>query len=241
MKPEFVAVLLNLVVLIFLIIPVVRGYLNGFVKTVTRLLRFVVAFVLGVLFAKPLGMLLKNTWLGEKFYGIVESAFGDAFSGAANSQDLTAALPGGLKTLLEAFGFDTAGAADQAAQSGEAMVQNFVDTVADRLASIASVALAFVLIVILSLILLKLFSGLLNFIVQKLPLIRGLNRLLGLGLGVLVGIVVAWMASQTIVFLLTTFTSFDYSQAGVLKFFHEISPLRWVLQLIAHTMVTIAA
>ena len=241
MKPEIISVLLNIIVLIVLVIPVVRGYLNGFVKTVMRLLRFVLAFIFALLLAKPLGMFLKSTWLGERFYGIVKSAFGDAFSGAVDSEGLTEALPSGIKTLLEAFGFDSASAAEQAAQAGEEMIQKFVDMVSDRLASIASVALAFVLIIILSLILLKIFSGVLDFIVQKLPLIRGLNRLLGLGVGVLIGIVAAWTASQTIVFLLTTFTEFDYSQASVLKFFHDISPLRWILQLIAHTMVTIAA
>lgn len=236
MDPTVISILLNLVVLSALIIPVVRGYLNGFVKTVTRFFRFVIAFTLGFILAKPMGVLLKNWWLGEKFRAIVASAFGDSLDSAADSTGLTDALPSGLRTLLDTFGFDTAGAANDAAQAGEAAVQRFIDTIADNLASITSVALAFVLIVVLSLILLKIFSSVLNFIVEKLPLVRGLNHVLGLGVGALIGIVTAWTVAQLVVFLLTTFTNFDYSQASILSFFHDISPLRWVLQLIARTM-----
>jgi len=103
------------------------------------------------------------------------------------------------------------------------------------------VALAFIAIFLVSLVLLVFVAKLLTFLIEKIPLVRGLNRIAGFGIGLLIGVFTAWTAAQLIVFVLTTFTSVDYSQAAVLNFFHDISPLRWILSLMVKGMSGIAA
>ena len=239
MNTSFLPIVLNVIVLVSLLIPVVRGFMNGFVKTVLHLLRFVVAFVVSCIFVKPLGLWIKEKWLGGKFYDTVYDALNKSFDGSADG--MADAVPAGLKALLETFGFDLGGAASDAVGEGEGMLASFASTVADKLSSIASVAIAFVAIFLLSLIVVVLLTKVLNFLVEKIPFVRGLNRVLGLLAGAFIGVVTAWTTSQLIVFLLTTFTHVDYSQAVVLNFFHDISPLRWILQIIAQSMTGIMA
>lgn len=234
MNLNILSIILNVIVLLALLIPAVRGYIRGFVKTALHLCRFLLAFVFACIFSKPLGTLIKEKWLGEKFYDVVWNAVNGAFDGSANG--MAESVPAGFRALLETFGFDVNGAANEAAAEGEIMLESFATSISDKLASIASVALAFVGIFVASLLLLVIFSKLLTFLVEKLPLVRGLNRILGFGVGLLIGVFTAWTAAQLIVFILTTFTQVDYSQAAVLNFFHDISPLRWILQLLAQGM-----
>lgn len=239
MDTSFLPIVLNVIVLLSLVIPIVRGYMNGFVKTVLHLLRFVIAAVVSFIFVKPLGILIKEKWLGGKFYDVVHGAISNSFDGSVDG--MKDAVPAGLKALLETFGFDLGGAANDAAAKGEAMLESFATTVADKLSSIASSALAFVGLFVVSLILVVFITKILAFLVERIPLVRGLNRLLGLLAGAFIGVVIAWTTAQFLVFLLTTFTNVDYSQAGVLNFFHDISPLRWILQIIARSMTGIVA
>lgn len=234
MNLNIIPIILNVIVLLALLIPAVRGYIRGFVKTALHFFRFLLAFAFSCIFSKALGTLIKEKWLGAKFYDIVSSAVGDSFDGSAGA--MAESVPTGLRALLETFGFDVNGAANEAVAEGETMLESFVSNIADKLASIASVALAFVAIFVVSLLLLVLCSKLLTFLIEKLPLVRGLNRVLGFGVGLLIGIFTAWTVAQLVVFVLTTFTSVDYSQAAILNFFHDISPLRWILQLFANGM-----
>ena len=231
-------IILNIIVLLALLIPAVRGWIRGFVRTAVHFLRFLAAFALSSALSKPLGTLIKEKWLGEKFYGILQNAVGESFDGEIGT--MTDSVPTGLRALLETFGFDLNGAANDAAAEGERMLESFISTVSDKLANIASVAIAFVGIFVVSLLLLALAAKILTFLVEKIPLVRKLNRILGFVLGLLIGVFVAWVAAQFIVFILTTFTSVDYSEAVILNFFHEISPLRWILQLLANSMMGIA-
>lgn len=239
MSLEFLPIVLNVIVLLSLLIPTVRGFIKGFVYTAMHLLRLLGAFILACVFAKPVGMIIKEKWLGSKFYDIVWNAVSESFDGSADG--MANAVPTGLRALLETFGFDLGGAASDAAANGETMLVSFATNVSDKLANIASVALAFVGLFIVSFILLALAAKLLTFLVEHIPFVRGLNRVLGLAAGLLIGVFTAWTVAQLVVFVLTTFTHVDYSQAVVLNFFHDISPLRWLLQLIAQSMAGIVA
>ena len=92
MDMSFLPIVLNVIVLLSLVIPIVRGYMNGFVKTVLHLLRFVIAAVVSFIFVKPLGILIKEKWLGGKFYDVVHGAISNSFDGSADG--MADAVPG---------------------------------------------------------------------------------------------------------------------------------------------------
>ena len=235
------SILLSLVVLAALLIPAIRGAIAGFVKTALHLLRFVIAAVLAFSFAKPLGIFLKEKWLGEKFYNVIWNALYETFDVSSSTSSLADSLPAGLRSILEAFGADVNAMAESAAQEGEMMLQSFAHATSDKVANIVGVVLSFVVIFFASLLLLWLVSLLLTKLFEQIPFIGGINRFLGFLLGLLLGVVTAWAVSQLLAVLLTTFTEIDYTQIPLLRFFHDISPIRWILQLITEKIASVTA
>ena len=236
MNPELLTILLNLAMIIAILIPAVRGYMRGFVKMAFHLFRFVIAFVLSSCFAKPIGLLLKEKWLGDKFYNTIYDALHSAAGEITGGESMANALPSGIRTILETFGVDVTAEANQALAT-EQTLESFSMNLSDKLASFVGAAIGFVAVFLLSLLVLALFSGILTAIIEKLPLIGKLNKLLGFVFGALIGVIIAWLAAQLIVTALVTFTEVDYSGAVLLNFFHDISPIRWILQLLSETML----
>lgn len=222
-------VFLNAVVLLSLLIPAVRGYLNGFVKTALRLFRFLGAFLLACLFSRPISIYFKERWLEKRFHHLIESSVRKSFDGSADS--MANSVPAGPRALLESLNFSVSDAADNAVSGGTLAVDKFIDKVSETLASATSMVLAFVGIFTVSYFALIFVARILTFLVEKIPIVRSINCLAGLGAGVLVGIFTAWTVAQILVFALTTFTAIDYSQAALLNFFHDISPLRCFFRL----------
>ena len=237
MSPELLTIILNVVMIIAILIPAVRGYIRGFVKMALHLFRFVIAFILSAIFAKPIGALLKEKWLGDKFYNTIYEALHSSLEEITNGESMANALPGGIRSILETFGIDVGAEAESALANGEKTLESFSLSISDKLSSVVGAAIGFIAVFLVSLLVLALFSGILSAIVEKLPLIGTLNKLLGFVFGALIGVIVAWLVAQLLVTLLVTFTDVDYSGAVLLNFFHDISPIRWILQLLSQTML----
>ena len=234
--PIWLQVLLNGLVLAALIVPTVRAYFAGFVKTTLQFLRYVIALIVSFIFVSPLGALIKNVWLGKWFYKVILKSLEKTVNISEGTDALIAAIPSGIRKILEVFKVDLVAIQGEIETTGEEMIQSFAHTVSDRVAGIVSIILAFVLLFVVSLLLLLLATKLLNYLFQKLKALEKVNRIFGLLVGLLIGFVCASLVAQVLVVILTTFTGFDYSSAPLLWFFHDISPLRWILHLIIRSM-----
>jgi uncharacterized membrane protein required for colicin V production len=241
MSSQITPILLSLIVLAALLIPAIRGAIAGFVKTALNLLRFILSAVIAFSFAKPLGVFLKEKWLGEKFYDMIWKTLSETFDFSSSASSLADSLPAGLRAILEAFGVDVGAMATNAAQEGELMLKSFAQTAADKVATIVGVVISFVVLFFLSILLLWLVSLLLTKLIEKIPFVSGLNRILGFLLGLLIGVVTAWSVAQILAVILTAFTDIDYTQIAVLRFFHDISPIRLILQFITERITSVAA
>ncbi len=110
----------------------------------------------------------------------------------------------------------------------------WLQSISEGLAEPLAVVLSFVLLFVLSLLLLGLIARFLTVLVEKIPLIGGLNHILGLALGFLQGVFYAWIAAHALVLILpVVFPEIAVFDAGVLKFFYEINPVRLLLEVMA--------
>lgn len=241
MTSQATSIILSIIVLTALLIPAIRGAVAGFVKTALHLLRFVIAAILAFSFSKLLGTFLKEKWLGAKFYDSIWSALSEKVDFNSATSSMEEAVPSGIRAILSAFDVDVSAIAESAASEGEAMLQSFAQTVSDKIAGIVGVVIAFVAIFVVSLLVLWLVSSLLTTLIERIPLVGGINRVLGFLLGLLLGVGVAWIVSQVLAVFLTTFTEIDYTQIAVLRFFHDISPIRWLLSIISSRIANVTA
>lgn len=236
---EYLHIILDVIIVIFLILPIIQGFRHGFVKTVLRLGKFLISFVFSCLFCKKMGVWLRDKWIYQFVYGKLNGIVEQEVSSGATIESIAETLPEGLDETLSAFGVDLGAVAEELAVSSETAISDFTVQVSLYVANIASVVVGFALLFLGAMIVLTIVGAILNLIVTHLPIIKKINSWLGGLLGVFLGFSSAWGMSQIIVALLGFFAMVDYTDAVVLTFFHDVNPLGWLFRLVANSLHTI--
>ena len=185
--------LLTIIVLLVLLLYAVRGYRRGFIKTLTSMIFLVLTLVL-VYFATPyVRDFLKEytpvySWVQERCETLVGNA-GEAYLTDADAQEQyieNLKLPEILKEQLIKNN-NQENYARMAVDSFRGYLAGFLS---DLILSILVYLAAFLLVrLLLSLVVMMLSAA------ASLPVLNGINRILGFGLGAAQGVVVIWLVS----------------------------------------------
>lgn len=205
---------LLIIVILVLAGNIVWGFSRGFLRVIYSMLAWI-AILVFVTWATPYvaNVLTEKTNidnriesnLDEKLHELVigdtngqkEDREPDAQNpgqGKKNYRDLQMKLPDAVINKL----FDTNKIADQILEGSGAY-----DVVAGRATDLAMRVISFVLVLLIAVISFHLLSIVLK-VVEKLPLIGGINRLLGLFAGLVKGILIIWLAFAIIAMAGTT-------------------------------------
>ena len=223
----WVCVLSDLLIVTLLMIPVLNGVRKGFVKTVVKFGKTLLSFALACLFAKPLGVLLENKllydFISEKVAGLFET------DRVKDSAELLAALPNDLKRFLLLCGLDVNAMAESAAIQSDRLVGRFTEALSEGIASTLGFTVAFIGIFLTAWLSIHFFGPLMDSLVGKIPVVKSFNKGLGALLGLLIGVMAAWVCARAIVSIGGFFFAIDFAKAYVLMFFYRASPLNWLL------------
>lgn len=205
---------LLIIVILVLAGNIVWGFSRGFLRVIYSMLAWI-AILVFVTWATPYvaNVLTEKTNidnriesnLDEKLHELVigdtngqkEDREPDAQNpgqGKKNYRDLQMKLPDAVTNKL----FDTNKIADQILEGSGAY-----DVVAGRATDLVMSVISFVLVLLIAVISFHLLSVVLK-VVEKLPLIGGINRLLGLFAGLVKGILIIWLAFAIIAMAGTT-------------------------------------
>lgn len=205
---------LLIIVILVLAGNIVWGFSRGFLRVIYSMLAWI-AILVFVTWATPYvaNVLTEKTNidnriesnLDEKLHELVigdtngqkEDREPDAQNpgqGKKNYRDLQMKLPDAVTNKL----FDTNKIADQILEGSGAY-----DVVAGRATDLVMRVISFVLVLLIAVISFHLLSVVLK-VVEKLPLIGGINRLLGLFAGLVKGILIIWLAFAIIAMVGTT-------------------------------------
>lgn len=226
---------LLIIVILVLAGNIVWGFSRGFLRVIYSMLAWI-AILVFVTWATPYvaNVLTEKTNidnriesnLDEKLHELVigdtngqkEDREPDAQNpgqGKKNYRDLQMKLPDAVINKL----FDTNKIADQILEGSGAY-----DVVAGRATDLAMRVISFVLVLLIAVISFHLLSVVLK-VVEKLPLIGGINRLLGLFAGLVKGILIIWLAFAIIAMAGTT----DIGIA-LISYIYESPLLIWVYE-----------
>lgn len=226
---------LLIIVILVLAGNIVWGFSRGFLRVIYSMLAWI-AILVFVTWATPYvaNVLTEKTNidnriesnLDEKLHELVigdtngqkEDREPDAQNpgqGKKNYRDLQMKLPDAVTNKL----FDTNKIADQILEGSGAY-----DVVAGRATDLAMRVISFVLVLLIAVISFHLLSIVLK-VVEKLPLIGGINRLLGLFAGLVKGILIIWLAFAIIAMAGTT----DIGIA-LISYIYESPLLIWVYE-----------
>lgn len=226
---------LLIIVILVLAGNIVWGFSRGFLRVIYSMLAWI-AILVFVTWATPYvaNVLTEKTNidnriesnLDEKLHELVigdtngqkedrEPDVQNPGPGKKNYRDLQMKLPDAVTNKL----FDTNKIADQILEGSGAY-----DVVAGRATDLVMRVISFVLVLLIAVISFHLLSVVLK-VVEKLPLIGGINRLLGLFAGLVKGILIIWLAFAIIAMAGTT----DIGIA-LISYIYESPLLIWVYE-----------
>ena len=171
---------------------VFRGWWRGFMKSILSLGRLILSLVITILFGSAFA-----AWIDAKFVNppVFEAVF-KKFSDVA--AEITASAEGGIDALVEKIpevfrGYLDLTNVDPTAEIN-ALVEQWSRTVADGISKVISLILGFVLLFVISFVLLTAVIFIIGKLV-KLPVIRTVDKLLGLAVGIFNGAAVVMVSS----------------------------------------------
>ena len=196
--------IISIVYLVILLIYVLIGLKKGFFKTLTGLIKSLLSLLIALFLAKPLTNFVMDTGIGTSITSKIESFLvskDGIFVSTITSETKTAVIADCLTQLNipQIFHSFLTSLIDKYVVVGSEPV-----TVAKALAPSVSYYLIYIVVFILLFVVGLIICAILNRIFDKLstiPLVGILNKLLGVGLNLIIGLVIICVLSYGLTFL----------------------------------------
>lgn len=228
--------LLDAVVILIFLLCVVIGHKRGFIKTVTGIVAFVAALAVSSLLSGPIAGLVYDKAVEPSIVETVDTKL-EEVEGSATEKlyDAYESLPDMVKSLLVQTGIENAGdleaklptEGDTIGQSVVAVVEPILLPLIKAICSL----LLFFIVYIVAAILLKMLD-----IVAKLPLLKQVNKALGLVGGIVSGALWALLAVTVLQILAATGVAGDtvtlqtIADTTIVNWIAGINPLSAAMQ-----------
>lgn len=192
-----IALVLDIAVAALVILFTVIGVRRGFIKSVVRLLGFVVAVVIAALASAPIAQQLYDTLLYAQAEALVVQKVEEGVAAAATTlnEQITAVLsvlPEGVQSLLTMYGVDASGMTGTA-QSSEALVSTIMEGIITPLCVAVLQLIVFLVLFLVLFLIIRLLGKLIDKIFASLPVIKQVNGLLGGVLGFAEGVLILFV------------------------------------------------
>lgn len=232
-------ILVDLIILVIAVLTIVMAAKRGFIKTVVSAASSLIALIMVACFTGLLAGALVSTPLGDAVYGGVEN-FVEGLTEKTSITELAQDSDSALYSAMDTLGVDTEDFSewveDHLAEEEDKLQKKIVNYIADPVTSLVMRALSTLILFFGTVLLLKLFGKLLTGIVEKIPVIRTFNTLLGLLLGVLLAFVrvLIFCAVVSVIATVATaigwdfFASLDPEETILFRLFDAIQILKFL-------------
>ena len=232
--------ILDILIIGIIIFCIAMGYKNGFVKTVMNFLSFIIAFFMAKTFSPPLSDFMYSSWIKPNFADKAAVQIQNLLPPNGDVNNLVQDKPDGFMKMLEGYGMPDIQKiiSDAASKTGDELTKYVAEHIVEPVAKGISDFLAFVIVLAISLILLKIATMLLNK-AFKLPGLNIINRTGGIILGLLYGIVLSYIFVLLAYYVLpylaanTAISSVDAVVGDTIffKWFYSHSPINYIMNL----------
>lgn len=234
-----VSVVLDLLVVGIVVASIVLAYRKGLIRTLFSLLGGILAITLAVSFSAPFATWLNASYVGPAVRNSVLAAINEepleedyeTSLATVNVSQKLQNMPNSLREFLESIQIDPDQAKEEAEKNEGTTVSaraKLLETVTDPISETISKTIAIILLFILFFIILFIISLLLGAVFKVLPFGRSLNRVGGILLGALRGLLLAMLFGM----IVHSFASFnnvvsfaDIENTWLLKYINQINPI----------------
>ena len=199
--------LLDVLLVAVIVLFGVLGYRRGLVRSLAGVGRLILAVLVTVVLTTPVARLLDakvmhppvQSYVGERLASLADRAEGSVSA-------LYDAIPAFLRAHLTE--------SDTAAPGLDAAVERWTATISHAVSGALSSILATILVFFIALVSVRWLLRLLSRIVRAIPLVSGIDRLLGLALGGVTGVAAVALSSRMIAALLIAFGRPEWVEAS---------------------------
>ncbi len=224
-------VLVDVLILGFLVFIPIYYYRKGLLSSILGFGRFIISVISASFLGKYLADYLADGYIGNTLTHSVYNKITSFVDGKALS-DFFNSVPRGFLRLVELFGADIEKLEEKysTAQSSDEVLREMAEGIAMPVAETVSSILAALVVFFVTYIAVTVVIFLLKHV--KIPIITSFDRLLGLGLGIIVGILGVSLAS-TVLYSLLEFLSASRNDAEIMNVYNN----SWVFKLICNLRI----
>ena len=237
--------LLDVVSVVILVVCIWSAARRGFVKTIIGFVGTLLAVAAAAIFGPAAASVIRVRLVGPFFERTVGDYLMTYMSGVGESAEafaeqfnqLLAEMPEVLEAYLRRFSVSPEEVRQSfGASSLESAKDAAVSAISTPLSQAVSNALGFLLVFVAALLLIKLLTVLLD-TAAKLPLLRSVNKGLGVALGAVQGVLIVLVFAGVMThlapflenYMTTAFDANTISSTLVFKYFYELSPFKRLL------------
>ncbi len=193
-----------------------RGFFKSLIHSLKTVLALVAAYFLGGKLAELLNDAFIFKWIRGGVFDKVNALYLQA-SDSLTVQNLSSSFPSFIMSEEVKMKISTA------EESGEALVNTVTDAIASPISNVISTVIGYVLVFVLALIALWIAAGLLDKLVEHIPLLNTANVILGALLGVVLAFALLFAVGSVLRYFLAGTEL--YAKSIIMKFFGESSVL----------------
>lgn len=198
---------ISIIYIAILVAFVISGIKKGLFKTLVALIKSILSFVLSIFLAKPLALLLSNSFVGKKITGKLTEAFlekGDIFAieiTEANASEIIKmttekmSLP---ETLNEFLVNQLTKLFNLQEMTGMSVAEAFAPTITQYILLVVSFIIIFIIVMIVCSLLKSIFA-----LLEQIPVIKVTNKLAGGVLGFFGGLLIVYLISFGLTFVIS--------------------------------------
>ena len=213
---------------------IISSYKKGFVASVLQLASIVVSGIAAITLYKPVAHFINDNLISNKFTEFIRDKISSlAYDG--NIESLVSDMPENFRNFLENFGVSAESIQEGFKTSGLTATK-YADSIATDLASTFSYTLSCAISIFGIFIIASIICAVISLIINsvfKLPVLKTANQLLGLIIGIVCSVSVAWVFSHASVLLFDTMgaiypDTFDRAlidNSFIISFFYQFNPL----------------
>ena len=192
-----ISIVLDIIVALLLILFAVIGVRRGFIKSVVRLLGFVVSVVGAALVSAPIAGWLYDSFLHVQAQALVAAKVEEGVAAASATlaeqvESVLASLPHGVQSLLAVYGVDASGMTGNV-QASDTLVETIMSGIITPLCVAVLQLVAFLVLFLVLFLIIRLLGKAIDTVFSSIPVIKQINGLLGGVLGFAEGVLVLFV------------------------------------------------
>ena len=210
------------------------SYKRGFVASLLHLASVIISGFAAITFFEPVAKFINENLISEKITEFIRDKI-STLAADGNIEALISDMPQNFKDFLSNFGV-SAESIQEGFKSSGLTATKYADSVAADIASTVSYTLSCAIAIFAIFILASIVCAVLSFIINsvfKLPVLKTANQLLGLLVGIVCAVALAWVFSHSSVLLFDTMGAiypdiFDRAlidNSYIINFFYRFNPI----------------